>query len=110
MAWPGRATGHAIVVESSPRNGAVLQDPPREVELRFNSKLAKSLARVELVAGDEAPRTLPLPPASDSPERLVIPLPSLPPDNYTLRYKITAADGHRTLGALRFTVATPNGQ
>lgn len=100
----GRLEAHAIVVESVPKNGAVLQDPPKEVVLRFNSKLEKSLTRVELVVGENTPLPVTIPVDVDPPERLVIPLPSLTPNHYTLRYKVTASDGHRTLGALRFTV------
>jgi methionine-rich copper-binding protein CopC len=34
----------------------------------------------------------------------VIPIRSLAPGEYTLRYRVLAVDGHITEGALRFTV------
>ena len=41
---------------------------------------------------------------SCSSDRLVIPLRPLPPGTYVVRFKVLAADGHITAGALRFSV------
>lgn len=49
-------------------------------------------------------------PAADGSEkldRIVLPLGSLRPGAYVVRYKVLAADGHITEGALRFTVLEP---
>ena len=54
-----------------------------------------SKAITSLPAGDAA---------ATAPERLVIPLQPLAPGTYVLRYRVLAADGHLTEGALRFTV------
>ena len=76
--------------------------------LRFNSKIEKGLTRVTLAAGGGPPRALSM--ASDAggdaggPDRLVIPLGPLPSGPYVIRYKVLSADGHVTVGALRFTV------
>jgi methionine-rich copper-binding protein CopC len=101
------AHGHAIVLESSPKHDATLARPPERIVLRFNSKIEKRLTRVTLTAGDGA--AVPMPIATEgagagAQDRLVIPLRPLGPGVYVLRYRVLAADGHITEGALRFTV------
>jgi len=98
---------HPIVIESSPAHDAVLTHSPEKVTLRFNSKIEKRLTRVTITRSDG--RSVPLAVASDASresttDRLVIPLRPLPAGTYVVRYKILAADGHVTQGALRFTV------
>jgi copper resistance protein C len=105
---PGAAAAHAIVLESEPAAGATLVEPPARVYLRFNSRLEKRLCQVTLTAADGRP--VPLPVAADggeSPDRIVAPLGALRPGAYVIRYKVLAADGHITQGALRFTVLEP---
>ena len=105
---PRAAAAHAIILESEPAAGATLAEPPARIYLRFNSKLEKRLSRVTLSAA--AGRPVPLPVAADGsekPDRIVLPLGSLRPGAYVVRYKVLAADGHITEGALRFTVLEP---
>ena len=96
---------HAVVVNSTPRNGEALRTPPQQIELRFNVRIEQSFARASLRSdGSEA---LTLKPAASSvaqSERLVIPLPALRSGEYELRYKVLATDGHTTEGVLRFRV------
>ena len=105
---PGAAEAHAIILESEPAAGAKLAEAPARIYLRFNSKLEKRLSRVTLTAADG--RALPLPAAaegSEPPDRIVLPLARLRPGAYVIRYKVLAADGHITEGALRFAVLEP---
>ena len=106
---PSPAARHAIVLESSPTHEAVLDRAPEQVTLRFNSKIEKRFTRVTLASADRAPAPVALPESADpaAPDRLVIPLRSLGPGVYVLRYRVLAVDGHITEGALRFTVGTP---
>ena len=103
------AAAHAIVLESVPAPGAVLARAPERVTLRFNSKIEKRLTRVTLANRDGAAPLVSI--ASDGPggdrepDRIVIPLPALPPGHFVIRYKVLSADGHVTEGALRFTVS-----
>jgi copper resistance protein C len=105
VASPAPAGAHAIVLASDPAHDAVLTKPPERITLRFNSKIEKRLTRVSLTAGNGAPVALPVATGvSEAPDRLVIPLPPLGPGLYVLRYRVLAADGHITEGALRFKV------
>jgi methionine-rich copper-binding protein CopC len=102
---PSPAAAHAVVLESSPAPGEVLARPPAQITLRFNSKLEKRFTRVTLATGHQPPAPVTLPAGSDpAPDRLVIPIRSLAPGDYVLRYRVLAVDGHITEGALRFTV------
>jgi methionine-rich copper-binding protein CopC len=105
---PGTAGAHAIILESEPAAGAKLAEPPPRIYLRFNSKIEKRLSHVTLTAAEGQP--VPLPVAADGsekPDRIVLPLGSLRPGAYVVRYKVLAADGHITEGALRFSVLEP---
>jgi copper resistance protein C len=106
---PAPASAHAIVLESSPVHDAVLDQAPRQVTLRFNSKIEKRFTRITLAAGDQRPAAVALPESDDpaTPDRVVIPLTPLAPGVYVLRYRVLAVDGHITEGALRFTVGAP---
>ena len=105
---PGAAAAHAIILESEPAAGATLAEPPVRIYLRFNSKLEKRLSRVTLTAADGRPVPVAVKTdGSEKPDRIVLPLGSLRPGAYVVRYKVLAADGHITEGVLRFTVLEP---
>lgn len=96
---------HAIVVDSNPREGAVLKRAPDRIQLRFNVKIEKALTRVTLTKGNKQAIALPQADFNQgAPERLEVPLPPLEPGNYMLRYSVLAADGHATQGVLRFII------
>jgi methionine-rich copper-binding protein CopC len=113
----GLARAHAIVLEASPAHESVLAAPPARIVLRFNSKIEHALSRVtiERGAGERGagetgagrPVALPVARAADGDAaRLVVPLSPLAPGVYIVRYRVLAADGHVTEGALRFTIQT----
>lgn len=102
---PRPARAHALVLESSPRTGEVLKVPPSRVFLRFNSRIEKGLSLVRVTGPAGRPVPLQVATPDRSPDRLVFPLPSLPPGTYLVRWKVLSADGHVTEGAFRFTVA-----
>jgi len=105
---PGQAWAHALLLEAEPASGAKLAEPPREIYLRFNSKLEKRLSHVTLSTEKGQPVALPIAvTGGEKPDRLVLPLAPLAPGAYVVRYKVLAVDGHITEGALRFSVLEP---
>ena len=105
LALPLDAAAHAIILESEPARDAKLAESPTRIYLRFNSKIEKRLTRVSISATDG--RAVPLPVVADgsqAPDRISLPLASLRSGAYVVRYKVLAADGHITEGALRFSV------
>jgi copper resistance protein C len=112
---PVAARGHAIVLESSPAHDGVLDRAPEAVLLRFNGKIVHRLSRASIEpapasAGPAGARVrqvsidLTGAEASPGPDRLRVRLPALPAGIWVLRYRVLAADGHVTAGALRFTI------
>ena len=100
-----RVLAHAIVLESLPTHDAVLTESPGRIILRFNSRIEAALSRVTIKAVNG--KAVALPAARDAgPEanRLVVPVGPLAPGIYVVRYRVLAADGHVTEGALRFSV------
>ena len=116
VALPAVAAAHAIVLESTPAHDARLDTAPLRVVLRFNGRIEHSLGRAtiqsigESIGDSSGGRQVPLtiaagaPDRAPAPDRLVIPIRPLPPGTYVLRYRVLAADGHLTEGALRFTI------
>jgi len=107
-AMPPGVAAHAIVLQSSPAHEAQLAQAPARVVLRFNSKIEHALSRatIEPAGGRPVPVAMPEAGAAGprAPDRLVIPLDPLPAGTYVVRYRVLAADGHLTEGALRFTI------
>lgn len=105
---PLPAGAHAIVLDSSPKHDAVLSEAPARLLLRFNSRIEAALSRVTLESAGGRPVALPVAGnAVDAVDRLVVPLQPLAPGVYVVRYRVLAADGHVTEGALRFTIKAP---
>jgi methionine-rich copper-binding protein CopC len=105
---PLPAAAHAIVLESSPKHDAVLPEAPARLLLRFNSRIEAALSRVTLESAGGRPVALPVAgTAAGAADRLVVPLQPLAPGVYVVRYRVLAADGHVTEGALRFTIKAP---
>jgi hypothetical protein len=101
---PPAAQAHAIILESAPAQGSI-GPAPRRLVLRFNSRLEKPLCSVQLVGPRQRGIALLRQEADAPPDTLVYPLPTLEPGEYQARWKVMAADGHVTEGAVQFTVA-----
>src|SRR3954468_12627044 len=76
---PTVARAHALLVESTPKQGEVTKEAPTEVVLRFNARIEKAVSHVALLGpGGEKVKLPPLPEDKDGPpDRLRIDLPAL---------------------------------
>ena len=101
---PHSAAAHALVLDSSPRANEVLRVSPERIFLRFNSRIEKGLSSVTVAGATGRPIPLPVAAPGGAPNLLVVPVPSLQPARYVLRWKVLSADGHVTEGAIRFTI------
>ena len=95
--------GHGVLIESSPPHGAVLEESPSVVSLRFNAVLEPSITRVTLVDLKEHHQALKMTDASTV-DCIVATVPPLPPGVYLVNYMVLATDGHVTEGSIRFTI------
>ena len=105
-ALPWRAAhAHAVLLESSPAENAVLAEAPEQVELRFNEPIRPVVLRL-LRASDEASVKLGSPQVTDT--ELRVPLPTgLSDGSYVLSYRVTSADGHPVVGSFVFAIGAP---
>jgi methionine-rich copper-binding protein CopC len=93
-------------VSSSPANGSILSQPPREIRLSFNDTIEARFSSVTLTQSDgkkvQTGRA-----SSDAQKRidLVVSLPALQPGKYQVRWQVTSADSHRIQGRFGFEIS-----
>jgi methionine-rich copper-binding protein CopC len=103
---PAQARAHALLVESSPADGAVLAAAPPRAILRFDSRIEGQLARAILRGPDGRATALEADGSAEPPDRVSFALPALAPGDYRLTYRVISVDGHATPGQIRFTIRT----
>jgi methionine-rich copper-binding protein CopC len=106
--WPAVAGAHAVLVKSSPARRAALAQSPARVELWFSERLepAYSSASVWSASGQRVDRGDAAPDSND-PKVLGVGLPSLPPGQYTVRFRVLSVDGHVVESSFPFTIKPP---
>jgi methionine-rich copper-binding protein CopC len=93
---------HAKLQSSSPADGAHLSEAPKTLTLKFNE--AAQLAVLKLVSGGTE-IVVPVDRTAKASQSFTLPLPGLPPGNYTVQWSAVAAgDGHVTKGSFAFSI------
>jgi len=92
---------HAILEESVPRAGAVMQTGPLDLRFRYNSRIDRARSRLTLIRPDHRKDIIPI--APDGPPDIVAAHLDLPPGAYVVRWQVLAVDGHITRGDVPFT-------
>ena len=96
------ASGHSQLVSSDPADGSVLSAPPTQLVLTFNEELLKEAVDVAIAngAGDVVSGDV----ATVVGAIATIPWPAdLPPDNYSVSYRVVSGDGHPITGSIGFS-------
>jgi methionine-rich copper-binding protein CopC len=101
---PVAGDAHALLVESTPADGATIPAAPPRVVLRFDSRIERQLTRAVLSRPDGTSLPLAAVPDDAGPDRIAFALPPLPPGDYRLTYRVLSVDGHSTPGLIRFTI------
>ncbi len=96
------AQEQAMLQASSPADGAVLEAPPQQLELTFMHPVQLNLVTVSTLTGETIPATME--PTGEATTEYTVPLPELPPDDYTVQWQATG-DGHTMSGTIQFTIA-----
>jgi copper resistance protein C len=100
---PPGAWGHAIIVSSSPANGATVPQGPVSIHLRFNSRIDHSRSRLTLLAPDDSEQ--PLAAMADSPaDGFDVDAKTLASGQWRVHWQVLSVDGHITRGDIPFTV------
>jgi methionine-rich copper-binding protein CopC len=102
LAVAGPVGAHSLLLESIPAAGATLTSPPRELMLRFNNRIERTLSRVRLL--NERGEAQPLVVAVDSAatDRLTAAIPPLAPGRWRVEWQVLSKDGHVVAGRFDF--------
>ena len=101
---PGTASAHAILVSSTPRNGAVVAGPNLAVVLSFNSRIDRPRSRLTIDGPEHHGVVVPIESTNQGPATLSARLSGLRAGAYTLHWQVLAADGHITYGIISFRI------
>ena len=102
LALAGAAYAHAVVVETVPADGALLEAPPERIVIRFNEPVSVIAVRVIDSAGSDL-----APPGAASARdgEVVIPFASdAGRGTYIASYRVVSTDGHPVGGSIVFSV------
>ena len=105
LAVAGSVAAHSLLLESTPAAGATLTAPPRELVLRFNNRIEKSLSRVRLLDGHGEARPLIIAADSGPADRLIAAVPPLIPGSWRVEWQVLSTDGHVVSGRFEFRLA-----
>jgi copper transport protein len=106
-AAPPSARAHAVLLETSPVNGAVLERAPERLRLRFDERVGLIPTSLRMYDSDaarvdvgEASQT------ADGLVEVVVPE-TLAADTYTIAWRVLSEDSHPIRGAFVFSVGEP---
>ena len=105
LALASAAAAHSLLLESTPVAGAVLSAAPREVMLRFNNRIEKTLSRVRVLDERGTAQPVTLATAGAPADRLTGSLPSLGPGRWRVEWQVLSTDGHVVSGRFDFRIA-----
>jgi copper transport protein len=102
---PGAALAHAILLQTSPANRAVLTRSPAEIRVTFDDAIRLGTGNAAVANADST--SILAGPPSVARHSLILRLrPRLPNGAYSVRWSIVAEDGHREQGVLAFAVGS----
>lgn len=97
---------HAELTSISPEDGAILDAPPRRIELTLSEPLITASATV-VVTDDQGAVVARDRSRVDGPSVSVPWPPELPAGAYTIAYRVVSGDGHPIKGTSRYTLRPP---
>jgi methionine-rich copper-binding protein CopC len=100
---PHAAFAHAVLVKSSPAQGATVKAGDVEITLTYNSRIDPLHSSLHLVGPDGKSQTLAVD-AHAAPNLLTAKAAALASGAYTLQWQVQASDGHISRGTLGFRV------
>lgn len=107
FALPGLAAGHAVLLTTTPADGAILVEPPMAVQLTFSEPVEAVGARVAVIAPDGGDFAVGEPTTSGRTLSALV-REGLPQGTTTVAWSAISTDGHRVSGAFAFSVGTPS--
>lgn len=108
FALPLSAFGHAIMVKSQPEADATIAESPKQVDVWFNDKVGSEYKALAVInsAGQRVDNK-DLEQETFDQSHLYATVTNLPPDTYTVRYRVVSLDTHIVTGKFKFTIKKP---
>lgn len=106
---PSAAFAHAILMESEPAAESALDTSPDQINIWFNENVASEFKALAVInsAGKRVDNN-DVRQATLDRSHIYVTTPRLPPDTYTVRYRVMSADTHIVTGRFTFTVSLPD--
>lgn len=107
LGMPSMVSAHAILVESEPKAESSVHSPPGQINIWFNENVASEFKSLTVISstGKRVDNNDVKQAALDR-THLYATVPKLPPDTYTVRYRVMSADTHIITGKFTFTVTS----
>jgi copper resistance protein C len=99
---------HAILVKSQPVADSTIAKSPKQVDAWFNDKVGSEYKALAVInsAGKRVDNKNVAQETFDQ-SHLYTTVTDLPPDTYTVRYRVVSLDTHIVTGKFKFTIKTP---
>lgn len=106
---PLTALSHAVMVESEPKKDSIITKSPKQVGVWFNEQVRSAHKALAVInSSGERVDNKDIKQEVFDPSHIYITTPQLPPDTYTVRYRVMSADTHIISGRFNFTIEEPN--
>jgi len=103
--WSPAVSAHAIMVKSAPEVDSTLSSRPTQVDIWFNEKIGSAYLSLAVInSKGERMDNKDFRQAKLDPSHIYVTTSPLPPDIYTVRYRVMSADTHIITGRFNFTV------
>ena len=108
LAMPANVLAHAIMVKSQPEADSTITESPKQVDTWFNDKVGSEYKALAVInsAGKRVDNKDAAQETFDQ-SHLYTTVTDLPPDTYTVRYRVVSMDTHIVTGKFKFTIKKP---
>lgn len=108
LALPLPIFAHAILVKSQPPADSTVAESPKQVDVWFNDKVGSEYKALAVInsAGKRVDNKDATQETFDQ-SHLFTTVTDLPPDTYTVRYRVVSLDTHIVTGKYKFTIKKP---
>lgn len=103
--WPSFLFAHAIMVKSVPEVNSSIAQSPTQIDIWFNENIGSAYLSLAVInSKGERVDNKDFRQAKLDPSHIYVTTSPLPPDTYTVRYRVMSADTHIITGRFNFTV------
>ncbi len=100
----GHASAHAFLETASPAVGSTVQQPPGEVSIGFTQDVEPAFSTIAVRDASGASVSAGAAHPSGDGAHLAVALKPLAAGTYTVQWRVTSVDTHKTEGSFSFTV------